>query len=105
MLNAFRWFGIHHSSFIIYQPALRKGVSMSPWRTVGFRAVKLAGLALAVASCARSDAQQAIQQQVLVQAGNANAPENADARDSNEGVVAPESTNAMDQLALAQKME
>ena len=78
---------------------------MSPWRTVGFRTVKLAGLALVVASCARSDAQKAIQQQVLVQAGNANAPENADARDSNEGVVAPESTNAMDQLALAQKME
>ena len=41
---------------------------------------------------------------VVVQPDAVNA-ENFDGKDSNEGVYAPESTNAMDQLALAEKME
>lgn len=46
-----------------------------------------------------------VQPAVVAQQANAVDAENFDGKDSNEGVYAPESTNAMDQLALAEKME
>jgi hypothetical protein len=78
---------------------------MSLWRTLIWRAMKLSGGALVGVAAGAAGAQVVAQRADIVNRGGAVNPESYDAKDSAEGVYAPESVNAMDQLAKAQKME
>jgi outer membrane protein assembly factor BamB len=71
---------------------------MSKWRDVVWRAVRLSGLAIVIASAAGWQ----LRARIVGPVGN---PDNPDAKDSPEGVYVPESELAMERLALAQKME
>ena len=79
---------------------------MSAWRKVVSGAMKLSAPALMAIWAPNSGAQVQIAPRAdIINRGGVVNPENYDAKDSNEGVYAPESVNAMDQLAKAQKME
>jgi len=80
-------------------------------RNVVWRTMKWSGLPIICAAAAEllstvpARGQIQIQRAVVVRQADAVNAENFDGKESNEGVYAPESTNAMDQLALAEKME
>lgn len=80
---------------------------MPAWRKVVSGGVKLSAVALvglaAAAACAQIQAQRV--DIINRQGGGVVNPENFDAKDSAEGVYPPESVNATDELAKAQKME
>lgn len=79
---------------------------MPTWRKVVSKGMKLSGLAVVAFVTPSLPAQVLIAPRGdIINRGGVVNPENYDAKDSNEGVYAPESVNAMDQLAKAQKME
>ncbi|HEY2587617.1 MAG TPA: PQQ-binding-like beta-propeller repeat protein [Tepidisphaeraceae bacterium] len=65
----------------------------------------LSGAALVGLAAGTAGAQVMAQRADIINRGGAVNPESYDAKDASEGVYAPESVNAMDQLAKAQKME
>lgn len=78
---------------------------MSACRKVVSGSVKLSGVALLAVAAGWAGAQIVAQRADIINRGGAVNPENFDAKDSTEGVYPPESVNAMDELAKAQKME
>jgi outer membrane protein assembly factor BamB len=78
---------------------------MSAWRKFVSGSVKLSAVALLALAGGTAGAQLAAQRADIINRGGVVNPENYDAKDSAEGVYAPESVNAMDELAKAQKME
>lgn len=78
---------------------------MLPWRNVVCDAMKWSGAVLAGLAAGAAHAQLVAPRADIVNRGGAVNPESYDAKDAAEAVYAPESVNAMDQLAKAQKME
>lgn len=81
---------------------------MSLWRRIVWRAVTVSGAAAVGVAAGLVQAQVAAPAQradIVRRGGAAVNPENYDAKESNEGVYAPESSDAMDQMAHAQSME
>jgi outer membrane protein assembly factor BamB/tetratricopeptide (TPR) repeat protein len=79
---------------------------MSAWRTFVSGSLRLSAVALVSLAVKTAHAQlQLAQRADIINRGGVVNPENFDAKDSAEGVYPPESVNAMDELAKAQKME
>jgi outer membrane protein assembly factor BamB len=78
---------------------------MSACRKAVSKGVKLSALAVVALAAGPARSQVIAPRVDIINRGGVVNPENYDAKDSNEGVYAPESVNAMDQLSKAQKME